>query len=52
MPTTALGTSHGDHAYCRFNSSTLVEISQSLYLISKWTQVFALYFYRLVSGEW
>lgn len=33
MRITTLGTSHGDHTYCRFNSSTLVEISQSLYLI-------------------
>jgi ribonuclease BN (tRNA processing enzyme) len=33
MVITTLGTSHGDHTYCRFNSSTLFEIGNSLYLI-------------------
>ena len=33
MRITTLGTSHGDHTYCRFNSSTLVDVGGDLYLI-------------------
>ena len=33
MLITTLGTSHGNHTYCRFNSSTLFEIGDSSYLI-------------------
>ena len=33
MIVTTLGTSHGDHTYCRFNSSTLIENGDSSYLI-------------------
>lgn len=33
MVITTLGTSHGDHTYCRFNSSTLFEIGNANYLI-------------------
>ena len=33
MRITTLGTSHGDHTYCRFNSSTLFEIGERLYLV-------------------
>ena len=32
MRITTLGTSHGDHTYCRFNSSTLFESGNRLYL--------------------
>lgn len=37
-----LGTSHGDATYCRFNSSTLYEIGDSLYLIDSGSPVDAL----------
>ena len=33
MRITTLGTSHGDHTYCRFNSSTLFEIGGASYLV-------------------
>jgi len=33
MILTTLGTSHGDHTYCRYNSATLVEIQARSYLI-------------------
>ena len=33
MLITTLGTSHGDHTYCRFNSSTLIESQWRTYLI-------------------
>ena len=33
MKITTLGTSHGDHTYCRFNSSTLFEIGDASYLV-------------------
>ena len=33
MKITTLGTSHGDHTYCRFNSSTLIEIAERSYLV-------------------
>ncbi len=33
MQITTLGTSHGDHTYCRFNSSTLIEIGDRSYLL-------------------
>jgi len=33
MKITTLGTSHGDSTYCRFNSSTLYEFDNALYLI-------------------
>ncbi|MCI8386943.1 MAG: ribonuclease Z [Clostridiales bacterium] len=33
MHITTLGTSHGDSTYCRFNSSTLYESGDSLYLV-------------------
>lgn len=33
MKITTLGTSHGDHTYCRFNSSTLFEIGDRHYLV-------------------
>lgn len=33
MRITTLGTSHGDHTYCRFNSSTLFEIGERSYLL-------------------
>ncbi len=33
MRITTLGTSHGDHTYCRFNSSTLFEIGDASYLV-------------------
>ncbi|MBT3380539.1 MAG: ribonuclease Z [Lentisphaerae bacterium] len=33
MRITTLGTSHGDHTYCRFNSSTLYEIGDQSYLV-------------------
>ncbi len=33
MLITTLGTSHGDHTYCRFNSSTLFEIGEASYLV-------------------
>lgn len=42
MKITTLGTSHGDHTYCRFNSSTLFEIGESLYLIDAGAPVSAL----------
>lgn len=33
MRITTLGTSHGNHTYCRFNSSTLIETGSESYLI-------------------
>lgn len=33
MRITTLGTSHGDHTYCRFNSSTLFEVGDRYYLV-------------------
>ena len=30
---TTLGTSHGNHTYCRFNTATLVEVGDASYLI-------------------
>ncbi len=33
MRITTLGTSHGDHTYCRFNSSTLIEVGNRSYLV-------------------
>ena len=33
MLITTLGTSHGNHTYCRFNSSTLLEVGDRSYLI-------------------
>ena len=33
MRITTLGTSHGDHTYCRFNSSTLFEVDSLSYLV-------------------
>ena len=33
MIITTLGTSHGDHTYCRFNSSTLIESGSHSYLV-------------------
>ncbi|OGV68846.1 MAG: hypothetical protein A3K19_01815 [Lentisphaerae bacterium RIFOXYB12_FULL_65_16] len=33
MQITTLGTSHGDHTYCRFNSSTLFETGGRSYLV-------------------
>jgi len=33
MLITTLGTSHGNHTYCRFNSSTLFEIGERSYLV-------------------
>lgn len=33
MTITTLGTSHGNHTYCRFNSSTLIEAGGHSYLI-------------------
>lgn len=33
MLITTLGTSHGNHTYCRFNSSTLFEIDDCSYLV-------------------
>ena len=33
MMITTLGTSHGDHTYCRFNSSTLFELDNNAYLV-------------------
>ena len=33
MRITTLGTSHGDHTYCRFNSSTLLEVGERSYLL-------------------
>jgi len=30
---TTLGTSHGDHTYCRFNSSSLIEVGGRSYLV-------------------
>ncbi|MBQ4050149.1 MAG: MBL fold metallo-hydrolase [Oscillospiraceae bacterium] len=33
MKITTLGTSHGNHTYCRFNSSTLIEVGDAVYLI-------------------
>ena len=33
MKITTLGTSHGNHTYCRFNSSTLFEIGPRSYLV-------------------
>lgn len=32
MLISTLGTGHGDHTYCRFNSSTLIKIKNHLYL--------------------
>lgn len=42
MRITTLGTSHGDHTYCRFNSATLIEIGDRLYLIDAGEPVTAL----------
>lgn len=42
MRITTLGTSHGDHTYCRFNSSTLIEIGERSYLIDAGAPVGAL----------
>lgn len=42
MIITTLGTSHGDHTYCRFNSSTLFETGGNLYLIDAGAPVNAL----------
>jgi ribonuclease BN (tRNA processing enzyme) len=42
MIVTTLGTSHGDHTYCRFNSSTLIEVGEQLYLIDAGAPVEAL----------
>ncbi len=33
MIITTLGTSHGDHTYCRYNSATLFEIDDRAYLV-------------------
>ncbi len=33
MRITTLGTSHGNHTYCRYNTSTLVEVGDASYLI-------------------
>lgn len=33
MKITTLGTSHGDSTYCRFNTSTLYEVGDALYLV-------------------
>ena len=42
MIITTLGTSHGDHTYCRFNSSTLFDVGGNLYLIDAGAPVNAL----------
>lgn len=42
MKITTLGTSHGNHTYCRFNSSTLIEVGGSTYLIDSGVPVDAL----------
>ncbi len=42
MTITTLGTSHGNHTYCRFNSSTLFEIQNRAYLIDAGAPVNAL----------
>jgi ribonuclease BN (tRNA processing enzyme) len=42
MRITTLGASHGDATYCRFNSSTLVEVGASAYLIDAGAPVNAL----------
>ncbi len=42
MLITTLGTSHGDHTYCRFNSSTLVEVAGRSYLVDAGAPVEAL----------
>ena len=42
MVITTLGTSHGDHTYCRFNSSTLFEIKGRSYLVDAGEPVCAL----------
>lgn len=39
---TTLGTSHGDHTYCRFNSSTLFEIGDTAFLVDAGAPVEAL----------
>lgn len=42
MKITTLGTSHGNHTYCRFNSSTLLEVGENAYLIDAGVPVDAL----------
>ncbi|OGV32466.1 MAG: hypothetical protein A2020_02110 [Lentisphaerae bacterium GWF2_45_14] len=42
MKITTLGTSHGDHTYCRFNSSTLLETGDGMYLVDAGAPVEAL----------
>lgn len=39
---TTLGTSHGDQTYCRFNSSTLLEVGDHTYLVDAGAPVEAL----------
>lgn len=39
---TTLGTSHGDQTYCRFNSSTLIEVGRKSYLVDAGAPVEAL----------
>ena len=48
MKIITLGTSHGDHTYCRFNSSTLLEFGEDRYLIDAGVPVDALLFRRKV----
>ena len=42
MHITTLGTSHGNHTYCRFQSSTLFEIGERAYLLDAGAPVAAL----------
>jgi len=42
MRITTLGTSHGDHTYCRFNSSVLLETGNRMYLFDAGSPVEAL----------
>ena len=51
MRITTLGTSHGDHTYCRFNSSTLVDVGGELYLIDAGEPVTALLVRAGISPE-
>ena len=44
---TTLGTSHGNHTYCRFNTATLVEIGDVSYLIDAGSPAHAL----MIRGE-
>lgn len=46
MKIVTLGTSHGDHTYCRFNSSTLLEVGGERYLVDAGVPVDALLFRR------